>query len=161
MATKTDRPKSKLANAAGVLTSPGRLEVKFVGDYTPKYATEGSACFDLKCLEKERIFPGEQVKIDLGIKVEVPKGYYMEIVPRSSITKSNLMLANSVGIIDSDYRGQVFAVIRNVGKTKVILTKDTSIVQAMIKPIMQVQFKKALKLNETARGEGGHGSTGK
>ncbi len=135
--------------------------VKFVGDYVPEYATKDSACFDLKCAEKTRVYPGELVKVDLGIKVEVPKGYYLEIVPRSSLCKQGLMLANSVGIIDTDYRGQVFAALRNIGKTKVILKTGERIVQGMIKPIEKVEFKKVLKLTETTRGAGGYGSTGK
>lgn len=135
--------------------------IKFVGEYTPEYATEDSACFDLKCISKTRIFPGELVKVDLGIKVEVPKGFYMEIIPRSSLAKSGLILANSIGCVDSDYRGPVFAVLRNVGKTKVIIDKDERVVQASIKPVQQVTFKKESKLTETIRGEGGYGSTGK
>jgi len=140
-----------------VKTAP---EVKFVGEYTPEYATKGSACFDLKCIQKERIFPGELVKVDLGIKVEIPKGYYMEIVARSSLVKSGLILANSVGVIDTDYRGPVFAALRNVGKTKIILPPGQRIVQGMLKPIEQVTFKQVKKLSETVRGEGGYGSTG-
>ena len=136
------------------------LTLKYLGEYEPKYATKDSACFDLCTIQKERIFPVELVKVDLGIKVEVPKGYYMEIVARSSLAKKGIILGNSVGIVDADYRGPVFAPLRNVGKTKVILSAGDRVVQAMIKPVKQVTFKKATKLSETIRGEGGYGSTG-
>ena len=138
-----------------------QVEIKYVGDYEPKYATDGSACFDLAANQKERIFPGECVLVDLGIKIEIPKGYYMELIPRSSIYKSGLMLANSVGIIDADYRGPVMAALINVSKLKVMIQKDERIMQAIIKPVQKVSFKKEISLSTTERGVGGMGSTGK
>ena len=136
-----------------------KLELKFIGDYTPKYATKGSAGFDLICPVKTRVFPGELVKIDMRLKFEIPKGYYLEIVPRSSLAKTGLVLANSVGIIDSDYRQSLFAVLRNLSKTKVIIKGGDRILQAILKPVEQVTLKKVNEIEDTTRG--GYGSTGR
>jgi len=150
-----------MAEQKKVVVKKSIQEIKFVGDYTPQYATEGSACFDLEVSEKTRIQPGEFELVDLGIKMEIPKGYYVEIVPRSSICKSGLVLANSVGVIDSDFRGSIKAPLRNVTDKKIIVLPGSHLVQAMLKPIIKFPFKKVSKLSETARGEGGFGSTGK
>ena len=137
------------------------LEIKYIGDYEPKFATDGSAAFDLQAVEKLRIYPGELGKVSLGISFEVPEGYYLEVVPRSSLAKEGVILANSIGIIDNDYRGEVFAILRNVSKKKIIINKGDRIVQAMLKPVIKNTFKKVNNLSVTARGTGGYGSTGK
>jgi len=137
------------------------LELKYIADYVPTYGTKDSACFDLRCINKTRIFPGELVTVSLGIKFEVPQGYYLEILPRSSLAKSGLLLANSMGVVDADYRGEVFAPLRNISKNKVIIEAGQRIVQGMLKKVEQIKLTKATTLSTTTRGTGGYGSTGK
>lgn len=125
----------------------------------PEYATAGAACFDIQALE------GGMVKgratFDTGLAFEVPQGHVMLVFSRSGHGfKEGVRLSNCVGVIDSDYRGEV----------KVALTADDwplqisagdRIAQAMILPIEQVQFEEVSELSETERGVGGFGSTGK
>ena len=151
---------TKLKDKQSVLM-PKTVQVKYIADYEPKFATEGSAGFDLQTVQKERIYPGTMTKVDLGIKFEIPKGYYLEIVPRSSLQKLGLILGNCVGIIDQDYKGEVFAGLRNLGKNKVILEKGERVVQGILRKSENVELVPTKTLTKTNRGEGGYGSTGK
>ena len=152
--------RSKLVDQPQILLEK-QPEIKYVGNYEPVYTTKGSAGFDLQTTEKVRVYPGELVKVDLGIKVQVPEGYYLQVVPRSSLAKSGLIMANSFGVIDSDYTGTVFAPLRNITKDKVILEKGQRIVQGILRKYEQVSFNNVKSLTKTKRGEGGYGSTGK
>lgn len=130
----------------------------------PKYAKEGDACFDLTAISVRRtnIF----IEFGTGLAMEIPEGYVGLIFPRSSITKKDIMLKNSVGVIDSGYRGEI--------KFRFIKSKHTDdgsvfyqsykegdrVGQMMIIERPFVNIKVVDELNTSERGKGGYGSTG-
>ena len=126
----------------------------------PEYKTEGSAGLDIHLIEDVIFDPKEVTTVYTGLSVEIPDGYFGAIYPRSSIgTKYNLMLANTVGIIDSDYRGEIILKIYNYGNKKVELKEGERIVQMIIQPYNRVELEKVETLSKTERGNGGFGST--
>lgn len=133
------------------------------GAIVPTYGTEGAACFDLAVhYGQGYIQPNEHKMIKTGLAFEIPKGYVMLIFPRSSWANSySLNLMNCVGVIDSDYRGEVSVLLRNNGSDEFCVEKSQRIAQAMILPVQQVAFEVVDELSDTQRGAGGFGSTGK
>ena len=130
----------------------------------PAYGTAGSAGFDLYCNNDEPILaqPGELVKVPTGVYMQIPNGYFGAIYPRSSAgTKLRIRLANTTGIIDSDYRGEIILFLVNEGEEVVTINKGDRLVQMVIQPYIQVDIQKVESLDETDRGTGGFGSTGK
>ena len=102
------------------------------------------------------------VAFKLGIAVEVPKGYALKIYPRSSMaTRTPLRMANSVGIIDSDYRGEIAAIYENTADRDYLIKAGERIAQGEIVPVQKVRFRQVDKLTQTDRGDGGFGSTGR
>lgn len=128
----------------------------------PVYATDGSACFDLVCTNSIAIMPGrEHVSFKTGLAVEIPKGYAMMIYSRSGHGfNQGLRLSNCVGVIDSDYRGELMVKLHNDSTKPVQIDAGARIAQAMIIPVPVVEFEVVDELGETVRGEGGLGSTG-
>lgn len=131
----------------------------------PEYQSTGAACFDLVATTKEmKLLPvGPVIEYDTGLAFEIPKGYVGLVFPRSSITtKTTLGLGNSVGVIDSDYRGTVKFQFK---KTNEVVLKDYNIGdrigQMMIIPIPKIELVEVFELSDTERGEGGFGSTDK
>ena len=125
---------------------------------TPKYAKPGDAGMDLYCTEVDMDSNGNYVYMT-GIAFELPEGYVGLLFPRSSVSKTNLSLRNSVGVLDSGYRGQV--ILKFAGN----LSGDPYSVgdrigQIIILPYPQVEFEMVKELSETSRGSGGFGSTG-
>lgn len=129
----------------------------------PTYAKEGDACFDLTATSIE--YTGyKYIEYGTGLVFEIPQGYVGLIFPRSSVTDKDLMLKNSVGIIDSGYRGEI--------KFRFAETKDSSwhsveiykvgdrVGQMMILPIPTVEFEEVDELSDTERGSDGYGSSG-
>lgn len=137
-------------------------------DYTPKYATVGSACFDLRALigygdhYYSAIPPGGSRVIDTGLAFEVPQGYVMLVFSRSGHGFGHgVRLSNAVGVIDSDYRGEVKVALTNDGKNTFGVRNGERIAQAMVIPVQQVELIEVSELSDTARGTGGLGSTGR
>lgn len=131
----------------------------------PKYATDGSGCFDLHNTNGFYSFvKSSPVVIDTGLAFEIPKGYTMLIFSRSGHGfKNDVRLANCVGVIDSDYRGEIKVKLTNDnmdGKCFNIEPGDR-IAQACVVKTEQVEFLLVDELSETERGTGGFGSTGK
>lgn len=129
----------------------------------PVYASSGAAGADLTaCISEDIVVKsGETVKIPTGIAIAVPEGYGAFIYARSGLaTKFGLAPANCVGVVDSDYRGEVLVALHNHSANDYIVTKGERIAQLVIAPVMQVEFSEE-DLGETIRGEGGFGSTGK
>lgn len=125
----------------------------------PVYATPGSACFDLAALREGFVDP--TWVFETGLAFEVPKGHAMMIFSRSGQGFiNNIRLANCVGVIDSDYRGEVKVKLTTDADSAYVKAGDR-IAQAMILPIEQVKFEEVSELGETERGVGGFGSTGK
>lgn len=126
----------------------------------PTYATTGSACFDLYSADKTiTIRAGDMQSIKTGIAVEVPEGYALMIYSRSGHGLKRVSLANSVGVVDSDYRGEIKVLIQNDGFMYMDVNPGDRIAQAMVIPVQQVTFQEG-ELSETERGAGGFGSTG-
>lgn len=154
----------------------------------PNYATLGSACFDLVAIEDIIIPPSATAIIPTGLVVEVPEGYKLSIYARSGISaKYPLIIGNGVGQVDSDYRGEVGVIIKNIGVFSpypvnfaitlegkpmeidrnvpvgsFIIRKGDRIAQGAIEVALQAEFTEidATKVSETERGTGGFGSSG-
>lgn len=132
--------------------------------FTPTYATEGSAGFDLYCNNPEPVVvkPNEVVKIPTGIKVSIPEGYFGAVYPRSSTgIKHRITLANTTGIIDSDYRGDIQIFFVNNSDKEHTIHNGDRLAQMIIQPYVRVEIEVVDSLDETERGEGGIGSTGR
>ncbi|MDO5027392.1 MAG: dUTP diphosphatase [Tissierellia bacterium] len=130
----------------------------------PKYQTPGSAGFDLYCNNQETIIakPHQLVKVPTGLRMQIPEGYFGAIYPRSSAgIKMRVKLANSTGIIDSDYRGEVILFLINEGEKDLEIKKGDRLVQMIIQPYLRVEIEEVDDLDQTDRGEGGLGSTGR
>lgn len=125
----------------------------------PKQGTTGAAGFDLTAVSIE--VKENTLKYDTGIAVEIPPGYVGIVSPRSSVCKTGLSLANSVGVIDSDYRGSISLVFYKPAVCIVPYLPGDRIGQLLIVPIPEVEFVEVEELSETERGAGGYGSTGK
>ena len=140
-----------------------KVKIKLMNEGTvPVYKTEGSSGADVFANDSVLIKPNEVKLIPLGFAVEIPKGFEMQIRPRSGLSnKYKLLMPNSFGTIDSDYRGEVIAPFINLDSKTYEIEKGDRIAQAVIVPVVQVKFKKVKELSETARGSGGFGSTGK
>ena len=139
------------------------LKIKADGR-VPMYATVGAAGFDLYCNNEEDITakPNQVVKIPTGLKMQIPEGYFGAIYPRSSAgIKLRFKLANSTGIIDSDYRGEIKLFMVNEGDEDCVIHKGDRLVQMIIQPFVHVDIEVVDELDDTDRGEGGIGSTGK
>lgn len=128
----------------------------------PKYETEGAAGFDLVATETTVIEAESTKLIKTGLAFEIPKGYELQIRPRSGMSlKTSLRVANSPGTIDSDYRGEVAIILHNTSPlSSEQVLKGTRIAQAVLCPIIQADFEEVSVLSSTERGEGGFGSTG-
>lgn len=134
------------------------------GAYLPTYGTEFSAGADLyACLEAPvTIAPGETKAIPTGIAMEVPIGCAGLVYARSSLgVKRGLAPANKVGVIDSDYRGELMVMLHNHGSTAQTLEPGERIAQILITPVLTPTYQEAEELSDTKRGTGGFGSTGK
>ena len=96
-----------------------------------------------------------------GLAVEIPEGYYGQLMPRSSVSKKSLMLTNSAGVIDSGYRGEIMAKFRSTTDVVPSVYKPgEKFAQLLILPVPEVTFEEAFELSDSERGEGGYGSTG-
>jgi dUTP pyrophosphatase len=125
----------------------------------PAYAKDGDAGMDLTVVDFE-ILDSKNVKYDFGLAFEIPKGYVGFIFPRSSCYKQNQMLSNSVGVIDSGYRGNVSAVMTGKGKECRYAIGERA-AQIIIMPYPSIKFNEVQEISETERGSTGYGSTGK
>ncbi|TXI93575.1 MAG: dUTP diphosphatase [Neisseriales bacterium] len=146
-----------------------RVQIKIINekmrDQLPAYATTGSAGLDLRaCIDEAIILkPGqtELVPTGLAIHIEDPTLCGM-ILPRSGLGhKHGIVLGNLVGLIDSDYQGQLFVSLWNRGNTEFTLNPMERMAQLVIVPVVQVGFDIVDEFSETHRGESGFGSTGK
>ncbi|MGI6279523.1 MAG: dUTP diphosphatase [Acutalibacteraceae bacterium] len=129
----------------------------------PSYATEFSAGADLYACEGKEISiaPGETKLIHTGLSLEIPEGYAGLIYARSGIaTKRGLAPANKVGVIDSDYRGEIMVSLHNHSNETQTIADKERIAQLVITPFLKVRYFESDDLSDTVRGDGGFGSTG-
>lgn len=134
------------------------------GAITPTYGSPEAAGADLyACLDAPvTIAPGETAKIPTGLAMELPKGYAGLIFARSSLgVKRGLCPANKVGVVDSDYRGEFLIFLYNQSGTPQVVQPGERVAQLVIVPVLQETFEEVDSLEETQRGQGGFGSTGR
>ena len=129
----------------------------------PTYGSPYSAGADLyACIENEiTIAPNETVLVKTGLAMELSCGYVALIYARSGLaSKRGLAPANKVGVVDSDYRGEIMVALHNHSNVPQTVAKDERIAQMVITPYITAEFTEADSLSDTVRGEGGFGSTG-
>jgi dUTP pyrophosphatase len=142
------------------------LDPRIGRDYPlPQYATEGSAGVDLRAMVDAAVElkPGDTLLVPSGIAVYLADPHYAAIVlPRSGLGhKHGIVLGNLVGLIDSDYQGQLFVSVWNRGNTSFTINPGERIAQLVVVPVAQVQFDVVDDFVATQRGEGGFGSSGR
>jgi dUTP pyrophosphatase len=128
----------------------------------PAYQTAGAAGCDLHAatIEPFVLQPGARFKTPAGIALELPDFYEAQIRPRSGLAlHDGVTVLNTPGTIDSDYRGEIFVLLINHGDKPFEIVRGARIAQLVVKPIVRANFVEASLLTETARGEGGFGST--
>lgn len=129
----------------------------------PAYQTAGSAAADIyACLDDDiEVLPQQRVVIPTGLALAVPDGYEAQVRARSGLSLSHgLSLANGVGTIDADYRGELGVIMINHGSEPVRVSSGMRIAQMVVAPAPQVTWQLVDELDKTERGEGGYGSTG-
>lgn len=139
------------------------VEVKLLNENAklPTYAQPTDAGADIYSAENITINPGKTHLVSTGLSVAIPVGYMIQIYPRSGLSvKTGLRLANSVGIIDSDYRGEIKVAFTNISDEDVSISIGDRIAQMIVAPAPMISWRVVDELNETSRGEGGFGSTG-
>jgi len=132
------------------------------GAVIPSYQTEGSAGMDLSlCGEAKTINPGERALLPTGISVAIPSGFEGQVRPRSGLAlRHGIILPNSPGTIDSDYRGEICVIAANIGADPITFQPGDRIAQLVIAPVTTVEIEEVNELPTTNRGAGGFGSTG-
>lgn len=144
-----------------------KIKVKKINEkaVVPQRATEGSAGADLfACIdEPAEIKPGEIKVIKTGIAIEIPdKNYAAFVYARSGLgIKHGICLANGVGVIDSDYRGEICVGLCNISQTSYTVEPGERVAQMVIMPVDCAVYEEVIDINSTERGTGGFGSTGK
>jgi len=129
----------------------------------PHYATSGSAGLDLIAAVEEEIelLPGQRAAIPCGIAIELPHGYEAQVRPRSGLAlNQGVTVLNAPGTIDSDYRGEVKAILINHGAEPYLVKRGAKIAQMVIARHEQAEIVESEELSGSARGAGGFGSTG-
>ena len=129
----------------------------------PKYETNGSSGMDLAANINANINidPGKTAIIPTGLALSIPKGFEVQIRPRSGLAaKQKISVLNTPGTIDADYRGEIKVILINLGQEPFKIEKGSRIAQMVVCPIVQAQLKEVDDLNQTERGKGGFGSTG-
>jgi dUTP pyrophosphatase len=147
-----------------------KVELKILHeDCYPEYATPGSAGIDLKVAsfsewngELMEIYPGDEELIGTGVSIHIKDPCYAGmIIPRSGLGKKGIVLGNLVGLIDSDYQGEIKVLLWNRGYDIVKIEHMDRIAQLVIVPVVQAQFEIVQEFEQSQRGTGGFGSTGK
>lgn len=143
-----------------------KIEIKVVakeGVSIPCYKTAGAAGADVcACVDSPVVIKkGERKLIPTGLFFEIPEGYEIQLRPRSGLAfKNGITVLNTPGTIDSDYRGELMALLINLGDEDFIVNNGDRIAQLIVAPVTLGDFKVVDKLSDTERGAGGYGSTG-
>lgn len=130
----------------------------------PEYATIGSSGMDIRANISEPMVlqPSERVLVPTGLFVEIPLGYEIQIRPRSGLAiKQGITCLNTPGTIDADYRGEIKVILINLSTEPQTIHPADRIAQMVVQKVEQVQWISVTELNESERGSGGFGSTGK
>jgi dUTP pyrophosphatase len=129
----------------------------------PGYATDGAAGMDLVAAVDEPmvVAPGQRVLIPTGLAIALPPGYELQVRPRSGLAlRHGIVLPNSPGTIDEDYRGEIQVIVLNTGSEPFRVERGTRIAQAVLAPVVRAAWDEVTDLDVTARNAGGFGSTG-
>jgi len=130
----------------------------------PAYATEGAAGMDLLAAVTAPLLipPGGRALVPTGLCIALPAGFELQVRPRSGLAlKNGIMLANSPGTIDEDYRGELGIIVLNGGEAPFTVERGMRIAQAVVAPVTRAVWQEVPALPATARGAGGFGSTGR
>jgi dUTP pyrophosphatase len=129
----------------------------------PAYATGGAAGMDLLAAVQAPVIlePGKRALIPTGLTIALPPGYELQVRPRSGLAlRHGIMLPNSPGTIDEDYRGEVQVIVLNAGDAAFTIERGMRIAQAVLAPVVRARWHEVDSLDATDRNEGGFGSTG-
>jgi dUTP pyrophosphatase len=129
----------------------------------PAYESAAAAGMDLPAAVEQELTlaPGERVLVPTGLAIALPDGYEAQVRPRSGLAARNgITVLNTPGTVDADYRGEVKVILANLGNEDFTIERGMRIAQMVIAPVIQAVWQEADSLPETARGEGGFGSTG-
>ena len=134
----------------------------------PQYETSGAAGADVRASLPVEIRetglviePGKRILVPTGMAMEIPHGHEIQVRPRSGLSlKTSLLVVNSPGTIDHDYRGEVKIILGNFGEEKQVINHGDRVAQLIFAPVTQAVYVSEDSLSETERGEGGFGSTG-
>lgn len=128
----------------------------------PAYATAGAAGMDVVAAEAMTIAPGARAAVATGFALAIPPGYEVQVRPRSGLAlKHGVTCLNTPGTIDSDYRGEVKVILANLGDSPFVIARGERIAQLVPAPVLHAALVEVEALDETARGSGGFGSTGR
>ena len=127
----------------------------------PAYATEGAAGMDLVSAEDVTIAPGARHAVATGLSMAIPPGYEIQVRPRSGLAlKHGITVPNTPGTIDSDYRGELKAILINHGSEPFTIRRGDRVAQLVLAPVTRAVWEEVEQLEDTERGSGGFGSTG-
>ena len=127
----------------------------------PSYATAGAAGMDVLAAEDVVLAPGGRHAVATGLALAIPDGFEIQVRPRSGLAlKHGISLPNTPGTIDSDYRGELKIIMINLGEAPFPIKRGDRVAQLVLAPVVRASWAEVAELAETARGEGGFGSTG-
>ena len=161
--TPSQQPQAITHNCGTTVVIPVQVMPEAEGLPLPEYQTPHAAGMDLRAAISEPVTlqPGERLLISTGIRIALPAGYEAQVRPRSGLaSKHGITLLNSPGTIDADYRGTVKVVLINLGAEPFTIERGERIAQLVLAPVTRAQWESVPKVDETARGPGGFGSTG-
>jgi len=144
-----------------------KISVKIINQSAnplPAYATSGSSGMDIRANLSEMLLlkPMQRVAVPTGMFIELPHGYEAQIRPRSGLAlKQGLTCLNTPGTIDADYRGEIKVILINLSEEEQAINNGDRIAQMIIQPVVSVEWEATVEINETVRGAGGFGHTGK
>lgn len=128
----------------------------------PAYATTGAAGLDIVAAEDVTLAPGARHAVATGFAIAIPEGYEVQVRPRSGLAlKHGITCLNTPGTIDSDYRGEVKVILANLGDSPFAVARGERIAQLVPAAVQRADFAEVALLDDTARGDGGFGSTGR
>lgn len=128
----------------------------------PHYATTGAAGMDVLAAEDVTLAPGMRHAVATGLSMAIPEGYEIQVRPRSGLAfKHGITVPNTPGTIDSDYRGELKVLLINHGAEDFVIARGERVAQLVLAPVTQAQWQEVDTLDDTARGIGGFGSTGR
>jgi len=128
----------------------------------PHYATTGAAAMDICSVYNAILAPGDRMVLETGFAVAVPLGYELQVRPRSGwALKHGITITNSPGTIDSDYRGEIKVLLHNLGEEDFHVSHGDRIAQLVLAPVTRAEVVEVSELDNTERGAGGFGSTGR